>query len=351
MTLAEIKREINLRLREVKADAAEYIGTTSFATLQNLIVKAIERAEKCNSASELEAIDNLLGVIEDCYNDCRMEIDGEARPIALFDFNFELDAEETVNNDPDEGSDPEEESSEIEKASEGEEEITSDPEATIDVSRELAEIEDNYEKLSNVCGFINKTKLRSLRKKAISEIRSAKENAELVTAVYNIRRKFKSFEKRIEKKKRYNEAKPVYDEQHVTQKLKKPNIARLIFGIITAVGGAAYGLFEARWWPWDNIAYGIAGIGVSYMILSLIYAAAISSSVSKNSKGTTRRLCVMRFVLAIIFAVICLPAGLVFDNIGLGTFYLATIPFTLCGVIVYLLYRLKLTVLVHKKKK
>lgn len=349
MTLAEIKREINLRLREVKADAAEYVGCASYTTLQNLIVKAIERAEKCNSASELEAIDNLLGVIEDCYNDCRAENDSNSQPVSLFDFQFELDVEEKSDDDSDNDSEREHEYEDVEKSRENKNDIEIDESPSIDLSKELAEIESSYERLCGECNsFISKMKLRSLRKKAISDIRSAKESAELVTATYKIRRKFKRFEKRIEKEKRYNAAKPVYDEQQITQKLKKANVVRLIFGIITVVGGAAYGLFDARWWPWDNIAYGIAGIGVSYMILSLIYAAAISKSISK---GTARRLCVMRFVLAIIFALICLPAGLVFDNIGLGTFYLATIPFTLCGTVIYLAYRLKLTVLVHKKKK
>ena len=340
MTLAEIKREINLRLREVKADSVEYSDTTSYMTLLNLISKAIERVSKCTSADELESIDNLLGVIEDCYNDCLNEKDESAESVTLFDFHFELDVDESASCDA--------ESSDTEKEDSGAPEIVEDVKELIDVSKEIAEIEESCSKLLGECDFLNKIKLKSLRKKSISSIKAASVITEVVAEMYKFRRKIKRLSLNIDKVKKYNAAKPLYDDLHAVKKLSKANFVRLIFGIITAVGGSAYGLFEARWWPWERIAYAITGIGVFYLILSLIYAVVI---VKSTSKGATRHLCVMRLILAIIFAFVSLPAGIIFDDLGIGVFYLATVPFTLCGVAVYLVYRFKLINLSKKKKK
>ena len=138
MTLAEIKREINLSLREVKADSIEYADTASYTTLQNLIIKAIDRVSKCTSADELEAIDNLLGVIEDCYNDCRSEKDASAVKVSLFDLHFELDVEDEPSDSSDKKPASKEDREEKSKADEKTEDVAIE---ALDVSKELAELD------------------------------------------------------------------------------------------------------------------------------------------------------------------------------------------------------------------
>ena len=135
------------------------------------------------------------------------------------------------------------------------------------------------------------------------------------------------------------ETKKCFDEKNLVAKLKRPNILRLCIGLVSLFSGFFAGLISAKWWPLEWWAWAITGFGASYLILSLIYAIFIAL----KRPSAARMLAIIRLILAPVAAIASLVLGIVFEfDLTLLGAYIATIPFTLCGVSVYLVYRIRL---------
>ena len=108
MTLDAIKNEISARLREVRASSSEFNASENYHDLQKLITKTIGKVELCETAEELENLDGPLTTVEELYNACVAEETGEPSNESLFDFDFELDGEESESDEPPEEDNAEE---------------------------------------------------------------------------------------------------------------------------------------------------------------------------------------------------------------------------------------------------
>lgn len=374
MTLEAIKREITERLREVREDSEEFSGSSAYPELQKLITKAISRVTLCETAADLEATDDLLAVIEECWNSCKTEITGQESEEGLFEFNFELDVSKPAKKSKSQGAEdvpiPEDDEEEVgeeeaeyeeeydedesENEYEEEEEAKEGKKAPLDVSREVEEFERAYETLSGECNKLEKSKLKSIKKDAVEAVKSAPDKATLVSTVYSYRRMFKKFATSVEKRKRYQTAKHTFDEAHPAESMTKPNIARVAVGCVALLSGVSYGLIDVlmrtdkQLWPWNEWAWTMIGFGVAYLLISAIYAIAITASVSHS---IVRKMSFCRVIIAVIAATGALILGLAVDAIGVLGSYIATLPMTLFGVANYLFYRMRLVILAKKQAK
>ncbi len=279
MTLDAIKNEIKARLREVRADSSEFNVSQNYQDLQKLISKTIGKVELCENAEELEALDGPLTTIEELYNACVAEESGEPSNESLFDFDFELDDAEAEADEPLEEEEEEEDLDEHEKS-------------------------DNKH-----------TK------------REAKNTVEKDTV------------KKQGKAQLYTSAKKEFDKKYPPSVMKKPNLTRLCVGLIALVSGILSGLITAQWWPFEWWAWSIIGLGVSYLIITVIYAIVIS--VGKSA--ATRQMSFTRLILAGVAVIVSLVLGIVFEfELTLVGAYIATLPFTAFGIFTYLIYRIRL---------
>ena len=331
MTLEQIKNEITERIKEVRDSSSDLSGCASYNDLQKLFKKAIGRVALCESAEDLEAIDGLLSAIEELYNDCNSEATGETSEEVIFDFDFELDSEDTEQNNGQNEADSYKEESE-----------------PIDLEEYVKELEAQRSKYGKDLPFSDKLKLRSIYKNSLKKLNAAQNEDELQATRKYYLNAFKRFEKRLERKKLYKEAKVTFDGTYHADAMKKPTVVRACVGCIVALSGAGFGLINARPWPWIWQAWAIVGVGVSYLLISALYAIAISA----YGKTAVRRINVTRGILAAIMLVISLILGLVWSTgLTLAGAYIATVPFTFCGAIAYLIYRVKLCAIASKIKK
>lgn len=388
MTLDAIKREISVRLREVRADSSEFSECAAYGDLQRLITKVISKVALCESADSLEAINDALAAIEDCWNDCKAEALGKPCDDVLFEFSFELeevkakpssgddddssqyDADETAEEE--DGEEPEEEAqdepqkenseeqsdeeSDEEPEEEEEEECETEEKLPVnkpDISKNVREIEEFFDKYENEGNFLKQARLKSLCSTAMSTVNAAQDRGALSVATVSYRRRFKQFAASIKRYNSYSAAKPDFDNSHPADCLKLPNIFRAVVGGIAFLTGIGYGIAKAiidslPVFAWDFWVWGLAGAGASYLLISLIYAVCAAKSYSVS---VVRRLCFIRLIFALIAAVGSLVLGLTVEAVGLAGAYIATLPLTVGGIAVYLFYRLRLTALVSKKKR
>ncbi len=274
MTLDAIKNEIKARLREVRADSSEFNASENYHDLQKLITKTIGKVELCETAEELESIDGLLTTIEELYNACVSEESGEPSNESLFDFDFELDDEESETDEP------------SEKLEE----------------KDLEEYKDSDDK------YIKREEKKAVKKQHKTEL--------------------------------YISAKEAFDEKSPPSVMKKPNIARLCVGLVALISGVLVGLITAyQWWPFEWWAWSIIGVGVSYLLIALIYAIVIAV----GHDSASREMSFTRLILAGVAMIVSLILGIVFEfELTLVGAYIATIPFTVCGVSVFVIYRIRL---------
>ena len=225
------------------------------------------------------------------------------------------------------------------------EEENSEP---VNKDKHFEEVEDLYSKYINESSSWDAHKLEKIYKNSINKIQAAYDEDSLYNARNYYIDAFNCFEKDIERKKLYKEAKKVFDSTYHATAMKKPNIARVCVGCMATLSGIGFGLINARWWPWIWQAWAVIGVGVSYLLISAIYAIAISS----GSDKAVRRMNVTRATLAVIMAVASLVLGLVLKTeLTLLGAYIATVPFTALGAIMYLIYRLQLLAIAYKIKK
>ena len=327
MKLEEIKSVIIKRLNEIKKMSSEYSDGSDYDNLQDMIKKTIVAVTEVESAAEIESIAIYLEAIEDYYNKCKSEIIGSDSDEQLFDFSFEIDDEDTAC-DPKDSPDEEDEY---------------DPQ---DIRSKVLEIEDNYDRIVDRCPFLEKSKLKSLRRKSIEAVRSAKTEIELIEATRAYKRDFKNFTTRLERIEAYNKAKLNYDEKNSGSSGKNANILRLLFGFGGLIGGAAYGFVEG-WSTLPKWPIAIMGAGISFVLLALMYLAADS----RRSAKTKRRMAFLRIVLAAIFLIGSIIAGIILSDFGILVMLAATFPFTLGGAWAYGFYRIKLYFLTQKVLK
>lgn len=400
MTLEAIKREISLRLREIRDESDEFSDALAYHELQQLITKTISRVALCESAADLEAIDDLLAVIEDCWNSCKSETTGQESDEGLFEFNFELDVtDEPVKKprnsrvedipipdddeedekpkkaskkskakveDDEEDDDEEEDSEEYDEEDEEYEEDDEDEECeddeendreesapALDFSRELEEFDKSFEKIYPECNNSEKNKLKALREEAFDSVNNAPDKETLTATVYSYRRRFKKFAASVRKRKLYHSAKQAYDEKHPAESMTKPNVARIVIGCATLLSGITYGIIDAIMfsrpgWPWNEWAWAMIGFGLSYLLVAGIYALAISVSVTPR---IARRLSFYRVIIAVLSVIGALILGLSVKTFGVLCAFVATLPLTLFGAVNYLFYRLRLAAIAQKIAK
>ena len=290
MTLEQIKNEITASLKEVRESSRDFSNCESYDDLQSLFKKAIGRIALSESAEDLEAVGDLLMAIEELYNDCNSELLGQPSNIELFSFDFELysDAEDTDYRDNSDTCDDE----------------------SFEADESFEEYEEN--------------EINPKRKQK-------KENSDLI--------------KKDGKKIKANlfAAKAAFDQKYTSERLKKPNFMRICVGFVALLSGIFSGItFAIRdkiWWPWEWFVWAMIGFGVSYLILGTVYSIVIS----KKSKKAVRSMAVARFVLSPIMIAASLILGLSFpDELTVGGAYLATLPFTVFGILTYIIYRIRL---------
>ncbi len=349
MTISAIKEEISKRLREVRSDSLEFADSEHFPDLRRLTADALGEVAACTTAEELEAINGLLERIEACWNLCKADTLGDDESAdVLFEFDFELDSEAADGDDESEEADEEEDDEDTEKESQDKK-----PKNRFDISNDIKALEQWYDKLEGQGSRLQGSQLKMLFKRSVSELEGAEDRAALATARNNYHKRFRKLDKRI---KRYNDlrdAKPYFDMAHKVEGLGKPNVVRVAVGCIAFLTGLGYGIItaiaESRFiFLWPDWVYGITGAGLSYLLLSLLYWLVGKCS---NSISVVRRLSVTRLVFAFLAAIGSLVLGLMVPQIGLLGAYIITLPFTLGGLGVYAVYRIKLASAVRKMRK
>ncbi len=362
MTIAAIKEEISKRLREVRSDSLEFADSEHFPDLRRLTADALGDVAMCTTAEELESINGLLERIEDCWNRCKSDTFGEEFSDTLFEFDFVLDeapeSDDTESDDSENEADEDDDEdcvdAEVDDEDEDEDDQSYDdiPKNRFDISKDIKALENWYDKLEGQGTKIHGSQLQMNFKRAVAELEGAEDRPALATARNNYHRRFHKLDKRI---RRYNDicdAKPVFDSKNKAESLKKPNTVRFAVGCIALLTGLGYGIItaisESRFiFFWHNWVYGIAGVGLSYLLLSLIYAVGAAS----HSISVVRRISVARLFLVFFAALISLVVGLIVPQVGLLGAYIATLPFTLGGIGVYTAYRIKLASAVRKARK
>lgn len=366
MTFDQIKSEISARLREVRTAAAEFSDAEMYPDLQKLITKAISRVALCDNAADLDRLNDLLEAIEDAYNSCRSDTLGEDSDETLFDFDFELESDESESDSSyeevadmpeDADADTEDAESDTEESEEAyenaeeeeeEEEAKTAPARSENQEREIAaciaEIEEFYKAHYSKGGIAERNRLKSIRTRALDRVESTFTPVELTDAVIEYRKNFKKYEKSLEAYDRLESAKPSFDKAHELNKYW--NFARLFGGILAAVAGVAAGISSPESW----LGFPLAAIifGVTYLILSGIYAIVISKSLDS---AAYRNMAFARLIVAVIAAVGSLVLGLALPDLGLGYAFSSTLPLTLGGIGVYTVCRLQLAIFASKSKR
>ena len=325
MKLEEIKSVITQRLKEIKKMSLEYSEASDYDNLQGIIKKTIVAVAEAEHASDIESLAVYLEAIEDSYNGCRAEITGEASEEQLFCFDFELD----------------EETSEVDTAPNPDVEI--DDCVPKNIKTRIVEIEDYYDRTVDRCSFFTKFKLKSLRKKSIEAVNSARSDLELLDATRTYRREFKQFTDKLNRADAYSSAKKQYDEKTAGSNGKRANMLRIFVGFFALIGGAVYG-FVVGWTNFPVWAISIMGFGISYLLIAMLYLA----TESRRGPKTKRRVAFSRIVLAVLFFIASIIAGAVLEPFGILPMLLATLPFTAGGVCVYGFYRLRLFFMTNK---
>lgn len=357
MTFEQIKNEISARLREVRTEADDFRDAEMYPDLKKLIAKAISRVALCDTAAELDSLNDLLEAIEDTYNSCKTEITGEDTDDSLFDFDFELEPEDdgkAQTAETDESEEPEEESgAEADSVTEEEEAPEAPEEAPQyfenrdrEVAACIAEIEEFYKAHYSKGGIPEKNRLKAIRTRALDRVESANTPFELTDAVIEYRKNFGKYEKSLDKYDRRESAKPSFDRGHELN--KNLNFARLFGGILALVAGIVAGLVSREW-----IGFPLAAVifGGSYLVLCGVYAIVISKSLDS---AAYRNMAFARLILAAVAIVGSLGLGIALptsEGFGLGYSFGATLPLTLGGLAVYVVCRLQLSIFVAKNKK
>lgn len=357
MTFEQIKSEISARLREVRSEAEELSGAEMYPDLQRLIARAISRVALCDTAADLDRLNDLLEAIEDTYNSCRTEVSGEESNEALFDFDFELESGYDNDGSSDEEADEEPESADDNAFSEeeAESEDTDDTEETPparsekqerEISACIAEIEEFYKAHYSKGGIAEKNRLKAIRTRALDRVETAGSPVELTDAVIEYRKNFDRYKKSLAAYDRREDAKPSFDSKHNLN--TKLNFARLFAGILVAVAGAVAGAVSREWFGFPLAAMIFGG---AYLILSGVYAIII-----KNSLDTAayRNTAFARLIIALIAVIGSVVLGIVLpgsEGFGFGYAFLSTLPLTLGGIGVYIICRLQLSIFVAKSRK
>lgn len=338
MTLENIKSEIITRLREIDRDADDYSTSPTYPDLKKLIARAISAITLCESAEDIEATNDLFTDIENQYNLCKTDVLGHECQDSLFEFDFELDDE----NDE----------SDIDEDDESDEDELDFP--IRDIKKYIDEAEAYFDDLDGEGSKLHDAQLDTIYNRAVADLESARDETELKIAVRRYRKRFKKLKSNIDYYNKLQEAKPVYDSYHTVDRLKLPNIIRLIVGGVAFLGAASYGIVTSRdigapVYEWDGIIYGIASAGLIYLIMSLVYA--IIAAKSYNT-ATVRHLAFVRLVFVPIALVASLIFALLFtDTLGFGGAFIATLPLTVGGTCIYIKYRLGLIASMKKKRK
>lgn len=357
MTFDQIKSEITARLREVRSESGDLSGAEMYPDLQKLITRAISRVALCDTAADLDRLNDLLEAIEDTYNSCRTDVSGEESNETLFDFNFELESEgdndgpsdEEGSEEPepdDDGADAEEEE-ESEDAGETEE---APPARSEKQEREIAacvaEIEEFYKAHYSKGGIAEKNRLKAIRTRALDRVESTNTPVELTDAVIEYRKNFDRYKKSLEAYDRREDAKPSFDSKHNLN--TKLNFARLFAGILAAVAGVVAGAVSREWLGFPLAAMIFGG---TYLLLGGVYAIIITKSLDAAAYRNTAFARLIIAVIAVIGSVILgitLPAS---EGFGFGYAFLSTLPLTLGGIGVYIICRLQLSIFVAKNRK
>ncbi len=379
MTLSAIKDEITKRLREVRSDSLEFSESEFFSDLRSLTADALGEVSMCTNAEELEALGNLLEKIENCWNLCKADTLGDESRDVLFEFDFELDPppSEDDNGEDDDSEDPEDEDSESDECDEDDDddededdgddydeddeasqddepdEPLNEPKRRFDISIDMKNIEEWYDRLEGKGSRLHDSKIKMLFNRSVSELEGASDRAALATARSNYHKRFKKLDKSI---KRYNDmcdAKPYFDSTHRAESLKKPNTARVVVGCVALLTAIGYGVITAVSDNQPILAlpvwvFGLFGFGLSYLLLGLLYAVVGKAS---RSISVVRRLSVARLFLAALAVIGALILGMTVPQVApLGAF-IATLPFTLGGLGVYALYRMKLASSLRQRRR
>lgn len=288
MTLEQIKNEITASLKEVRESSRDFSGCESYDDLQSLFKKAIGRVALCESAEDIEAVGDLLMAIEELYNDCNSELLEQPSETELFSFDFELDDESN---------------------------------SSYDETKEEADDEDEFSEGEN-----DNTDEKRSQKNPVAKKKSEPKEKEQT-------------EERVSTKRNYSDVKSAFDQKYPVAKLRKPNIMRLCVGCIALLSGIGIGLVDALWWPWEWYAWAVIGVGLSYLILSAIYAIAIAT----RSKKAVRVMAVTRLILTFVMIAVSIILGLLLPyDLTVGGAFIATLPFTFFGMLTYLIYRIRL---------
>lgn len=331
MTFDTIKSEISKRLREVRSDSLEFSESEHFSDLRRLTADALGEISAATTVEEIEEMNGLLVKIENCWNLCKEETLGESSEDVLFDFDFELD-------------DDEEE--------EDEEDDVAPEHPRQDISADVKRLEALFDKYDATGGMFNDLRLRSLFKLSISELERAPDRPALSIVRHRYIRRFERLEKAIRRRNDTIAAKPDFDAKNPPISLRTSNVGRLIFGTVALVSAAAYGIITAlsqehKFYLWDEWVYGVAGLGLVYIILGLIYQL-ISCG---NGLSSVRRLSFLRLLLSPVALIGAVILGSYVPQLGILGALIAASPLILGGIGVYAVYRLKLKMLAKKKNR
>ncbi len=344
MTLDAIKHEISDELRRVRSEAADLSDAELYPELQKLIARAVSRVALCESATDLERLNDLFNAIEDTYNSCRAEITGATDEIALFDLDFELDGDNDGSDadfghdgNEDEPEDEEDEADDCDEETDGEDEGIS-PEHEREIAACVAEIEEFYKKNHSKGGLSERNRLKALRSRALDRVEATRTTPQLTDAVIAYRKSFAKYEKSLASYDRFQAAKPAFDKDH---KLSgKLNFVRLAAGILATVGGVVYGLVSDP--QWDSLSIAVTCFGGIYILMSALYAI-LSAATKKRCTSVYRSTAFARLILAAVALTASITVGIVFPDFGIPYALLASSPLTLLGIAVYLLCRIKLS--------
>ncbi len=332
MTIDAIKSEIAKRLREVRSDSLEFADSEHFSDLRRLTADALGDVSAAMTVEELEEIDGLLVKIEKCWNLCKEETLGEGSDDVLFDFDFELDDDESQDDEPEKSDEP------------------SEPRQ--DISSDVKKLESLFDKLDGTGGKFNDLRLRSLFKRSVSELERANDRPALSIARNRYIRRFEKLDSSIRRRNDNIAAKPDFDAKHPPVSLRVPNVARLVFGTVVFVTAAVYGIITATsnqnsFYLWDEWVYGVAGAGLVYLVLGLIYQ--LVSCVKSNT--AVRRMSFFRLLLSPLALSGAIALGSFLPQLGLLGSLIAASPLMLGGIGVYIAYRLKLKMIVKRKHR
>lgn len=340
MTLDAIKHEISDELRHIKSEAADLSDAELYPEFQKLIARAVSRVALCESASDLERLNDLFDAIEDTYNACRAEITGATDEVALFDLDFELDEstepDDDCDRDDSEESEEDEEDGEDDGGDDGDDAIS--PEHEREIAACVAEIEEFYKKNHSKGGLSERNQLKALRTRALDRVETTRTTPQLTDAVIAYRKSFAKYEKRLARYDRFQAAKPAFDKDH---KLNgKLNFVRLAAGILATVGGVVYGLVSDP--QWDSLSIAVTCFGGIYLLLSALYAI-VCAAAKGRSTAVYRRMAFARLILAALALIAAITVGAILPDFGILCSLLASLPLTLFGIAVYLLCRIKLS--------